>query len=67
MGNILCFEFIESILLNFCVCVFYVKDFYLKIILFFFYVYYYSLCDIYCFCIYVYWKMKFVLYGVFIS
>lgn len=66
-GNILCLELIESTLSNFCVCVFYVKDSYLKTISSSSHVYYYSLCDIHRLCIHVYWKMKFVPYGVFIS
>lgn len=63
----MCLELIESTLSNFCVCVFYVKDSYLKTISSSSHVYYYSLCDIHRLCIHVYWKMKFVPYGVFIS
>lgn len=63
----MCLELIESTLSNFCVCVFYVQDSYLKTISSSSHVYYYSLCDIHRLCIHVYWKMKFVPYGVFIS
>lgn len=63
----MCLELIESTLSNFCVCVSYVQDSYLKTISSSSHVYYYSLCDIHRLCIHVYWKMKFVPYGVFIS
>lgn len=63
----MCLELIESTLSNFCVCVFYVQDSYLKTISSSSHVHYYSLCDIHRLCIHVYWKMKFVPYGVFIS